>query len=48
MNIQEQKGLFKKPVQQGRRAFGAQSVQQYVSTTKARERRWRTFSTAPH
>ncbi|MEC4672660.1 MAG: hypothetical protein VST68_00595 [Nitrospirota bacterium] len=30
---------------QGRSCFGGRNVQAYVSTTKERERRWRTFST---
>ena len=38
----------KKSAQQGRRGFWrAERIEQYVSTTKARERRWRLFSTDP-
>ncbi len=48
MQSQEQGGCSKRFVQQGRRTFGARSILEYVSTTKGRERRWRTFSTPPN
>ena len=43
LRVKSNRACSQRPVQQGRRAVGARSVHEYVSTTTDRERRWRTL-----